>query len=313
MIQILSALIGCEKSAKVCGLISTDRQDAYTTLYKLIDPEGKYERSEIKQVIMTAFYNSTENPKKLFKTEKELNKFYEVLSTQTEGAFALNKAISALWNNKALYHNFIMPDNFHVKLPVMQVVEKTFKFLGKIHSIEVLANKKSNNYRSLSANIVHSFDGYIVREMQRRCNYEIDTILKVTSAFGTNGLGKGRDKDNMVTILWNHYIKSGLLSARILDFIDIHNMGLINSEIIAELINSLPEKPFKLLTIHDCFKCHCNYGNDVRQQYNNILSKIAKSNSLQYIARQITSNDKLKVHKLADISDQILDSEYALS
>lgn len=121
-----------------------------------------------------------------------------------------------------------------------------------------------------------------------------------------------RDKDKMLNTMWNHYIKSGFLSARILDYIDQYNVDNVDRGIIHKMINTFPEKPFKVLTIHDCFKVHPNYGNDLRKQYNQILYEIGKSNMLQYIIEQITGR-QVNVIKKDDFSDEILNSNYSLS
>ena len=60
------------------------------------------------------------------------------------------------------------------------------------------------------------------------------------------------------------------------------------------------------------FRCLPNYGNDLRMQYNRILSEIAGSNLLAFLVKQIAKRD-IKVVKYGDLSDAILESNYALS
>ena len=60
------------------------------------------------------------------------------------------------------------------------------------------------------------------------------------------------------------------------------------------------------------FRCLPNYGNDVRMQYNQILHDISKSNLLEFLVSQITGR-KITVQKMGNFSDQILESNYALS
>ena len=60
------------------------------------------------------------------------------------------------------------------------------------------------------------------------------------------------------------------------------------------------------------FRCLPNYGNDVRMQYNRILSEIAGSNLLGYLVKQIAKRD-IKVVKYGDISADVLEANYSLS
>ena len=63
---------------------------------------------------------------------------------------------------------------------------------------------------------------------------------------------------------------------------------------------------------HIGFRFHCNYGNDVRQQYINILAELADSHILTHIATEITGK-YMPAKKLSpDLSTLIRESEYAL-
>lgn len=88
-------------------------------------------------------------------------------------------------------------------------------------------------------------------------------------------------------------------------------MGLVDPKVIQGLVDSLPEKPFPMISIHDCFRVHPNYGNDLRRQYNQILSEIAGSDLLAFIASQVTG-EPVSVTKAGDISKKILKADYTL-
>lgn len=60
------------------------------------------------------------------------------------------------------------------------------------------------------------------------------------------------------------------------------------------------------------FRVLPNYGNDIRRQYNRILSDIAASKILESIVSQIKGHHE-PVGKAGDISQDILESNYALS
>lgn len=313
MIQILSAFMGCRKSSEVCGLISTDRQDAYTNIYRKLVKDDRLDRKDVKSAIMTSFYSSTAQPQKVFGKGELLDQFYATLEFDLPEAYLLNKSIETLWNNKTLVHEWIMPDGFHVYIPVKEKVEKSFTFLNQEHKIIVEENKYSDNYRSLTANVVHSTDSFIVREMLRRCLYNEEQILNILTLSPKEHDGRERTKDVKLNNLLMLQQETKFYSLEILEYIDEYNINLIDLDQLRSIIETLPSEPFELLTIHDAFKCLPNYGNDVRQQYNNIMAEISTSNILQYIARTLTGNNKIVVDKIEDISNDIRNSEYALS
>jgi hypothetical protein len=155
----------------------------------------------------------------------------------------------------------------------------------------------------------------IVREMRRRCMFDpirVSTVFNVLSSTA-KGTRTHRAKDKMLLVLWKHYTESGFLSARVLDYIDHDNVGHIDKLVVFDLIVSMPRKPFNVIAIHDCFRCLPNYANDLRRQYNKILSDISKSEMLSWLLTQIVKRP-IKAGKLdKNLWKDILDADYALS
>jgi hypothetical protein len=172
--------------------------------------------------------------------------------------------------------------------------------------------------RSLGANMTHSIDGMIVREMVRRCNYDRNQISKVEHAvqLALSGAGDNRrvtKDDEAVIALWDRYQQSGYLSARILDHLELENIGHVDPAVIQELLSTLPSKPFQVVPVHDCFRVLPHYGNDLRTQYNLQLSLIAQSNLLEDLLGQIVGRN-IQVSKLdPSLYVDILQTNYALS
>jgi hypothetical protein len=81
---------------------------------------------------------------------------------------------------------------------------------------------------------------------------------------------------------------------------------------IWELVNSLPTKPFTIIPVHDCFRVHPNYGNDLRRQYNLQLALISDSKMLEFLLSQMLGMN-VPVHKFDHFAKDILASNYALS
>ncbi|MGB1915993.1 MAG: hypothetical protein ACPHL3_08495, partial [Paracoccaceae bacterium] len=82
---------------------------------------------------------------------------------------------------------------------------------------------------------------------------------------------------------------------------------------LLEMLNSLPVTPFQILSIHDCFRVHPNYANDLRKQYNNILSKLAQSDMLNFIVNQLGNKLPIHIPNRENLAKAAVNAEYALS
>ncbi|WP_421991702.1 DNA-directed RNA polymerase [Roseococcus sp.] len=326
-IQILSALTGDRRAALLCNVVSSgDRENAYTVIYEKMVERAKaagidtsvIDAEELKRAVMTSCYGSSEVPKEVFGEGDLYEIFLETMEEEAPGVWILNKMFLELWDPKATEHNWVLPDNFHVRVKVMNTVEMGFSFLEEGFTAFRKVNEPKERGRSLGANATHSVDGMLVREMVRRCAYDpqwIQLLRDMLAGDSDHYLQAEEKKEalHLVPILWAHYQRTGFLSARILAHIDSDTIKLVDPIAIERLLASLPVKPFNVLTTHDCFRCLPNYGNDLRRQYNNLLSEIASSSLLADLLSQITG-DRWDDAKLdANLAPEILETEYALS
>jgi hypothetical protein len=331
-LQILACLTGDRSAAEICNVVNTgNREDAYThiwqTLQTKVGAAVQVTRQQAKDACVPAFYGSKAKPKEIF-GEALLTKFEETMGELTPACWELNQAFLAIWDPDALSNDWVLPDNFHVKCKVMNQVTESVQFLNEPFDIHRKVNAPTKEGRSLGANVTHSLDGMIVREMVRRCSYEPSTVSRIRSLLDAmaeqrldtskivstaNNAAQDDADARMVRILWDHYHASGYLSARILDHLKLSNILIVDPYVIRELIDSLPEKPFQIISVHDCFRCLPSYGNDLRAQYNRQLYEIARSNLLSFILSQLVGRT-VKIGKLdSSLANDILDSDYALS
>ncbi|QEM41123.1 RNA polymerase [Pseudomonas phage Zuri] len=322
-LQILAVLTGDRSAASLCNVINTGkREDAYKTIYihmvEKLGEQAKISRDKTKQAILTSLYGSEAIPKQVFGEGKLLYTFMETMATDCPAAWKLNEFYLSIWNPEALLYSWVLPDNWHVRTKVMGQVAETVHFDNQPFDVYTKVNMPIEKGRSLGANTTHSIDGMIVREMVRRCMYNPEQVQEVRFLMANPDVWscpeqpEGEDYELLLALL-HHYEETGYLSARILDCIGYHTAHLIPWDAVSELLDSLPKKPFQLITIHDCFRCLPNYGNDLRRQYNLQLHLIAKSKLLSSILTQIMGQP-MDIEKLdPTLADDILEADYALS
>jgi hypothetical protein len=328
-LQLLAALTGDHSAAQLCNVVDTGtRQDAYTAIYnemlKVIGDKAKITRDDCKDAIMTSLYGSKAVPKRVFGEGALLDTFYFTMREVAPAAWELNEAFLAMWNPEALSHDWVLPDNFHVHIKVMEFVKERVHFLNQPFDVFYYENRPIEEGRSLGANTIHSVDGMIVREMTRRCDYDPRQIHKVRKALEKPINGVSEDiltqeeaiQLHELSTLWGHFTASGYLSARIIDYITPITAAFMDPKeraIVLEMLDTFPKRPFKVVSIHDCFRCHPNYGNDLREQYNLQLALIAKSNLLGYLITQIVGRP-VNIGKLyPNLYKDVLKTNYALS
>jgi len=311
--QWLSILTGDRSGAKLCNVLNTGkREDSYTIIHKAIleesDTTSNITREQVKKAIMTSLYGSTKRPKELF--GKDLPIFEKVMSKYLPEAWLFNKALSgSAWDPTANSYHWVLPDNFHAGFKVKALVQHEFTFKGNTVPYFVKEQMPQPRGRALGANLIHSIDGFIVREMVQRCSFSNNRAKEVISG-STSFIGSTEDILQCLT-LWNLYKESGFLSARILNYIYANTINLVDRTKIEELLNELPKKTFDILPIHDSFTALPAYGNDVRQQYIYLMYHMAKSNMINFLGHQI--GIQAEWVKPEDFSEEILNSEYALS
>lgn len=322
--QLMSVLTGDRSAAQICNVVNTGRrEDAYKSVYEhmlgKIGESAKIDRSDVKRSVMTSFYGSKAIPEEVFGKGKLLNTFLESMEELAPACWELNQFFLDMWDPNATSYDWVLPDNFHVHIKVETQVTETVHFLNEPFEITRKVNGPKEKGRSLSANTVHSLDGMIVREMTRRCSYDPNWIQlvrdildgEVDSHFATSQ--ESKEAHRMVGILWGHYQASGYLSAHILDYIDSETLKMVDQDVIQELVDSLPMKPFQVLSVHDCFRVLPSYGNDLRKQYVRQLFEISRSNMLSFLLSQLLGRD-VKIGKLdPTLANDILNSDYALS
>jgi len=183
---------------------------------------------------------------------ENIDLFYDTIADMAPGAWDLNLGLQELWDQvSGSVYEWVMPDNFHACIETKDKELVPFKFLDTDYSVPVKIDARPDFHKGLGPNLIHSVDGMVVREMFRRCMFKQTTVDRVVGALCSTYPGKNGKSFHIVTELWNNFLRTGFLSVRILDHLYADTIGLVDRKVIDELINSLPTKPFDLVSVHD--------------------------------------------------------------
>lgn len=332
-IQIMSALTGCVAGATSTGMVHPNvRADAYARTTEVmaasLGNSVNVTRKNAKQALMTSFYGSKKTPKEIFgEGTPELDAFYEAALVVAPGAWELLQDLLASWRPYALSHEWKLPDGFDSKVKVMSKRSVAIEVDEMDHAevvYEFYENEGTKSGLSNVANMTHSMDAYVLREMHRRCNYDLELIENLDRAIECElinrsmGMRIDHDAATPKTIYYaQQYARSTLVSAVILPHLTAENMRSLTTEHLQALAvivaGMLQYNPFPLVTVHDEFKAHANNINWVRWQYKEILAELADSNVLDDLLSQIHGTPGTFNKLSFNLGDQIRNSNYALT
>ncbi len=332
-IQLMSAMTGCVSGATATGLVTPDkRADAYgtvtTVMNRILGGGFSIPRSHAKDATMKSFYGSKAEPKIIFGEDTpELAAFYEAANEVAPGAWELLQDLLGSWQPFALSHQWKLPDGFDARVKVMSKQESRIEVDELEHATftyQYYDNVGTKKGLSNAANVIHSVDAFVLREMHRRCNYNCDSIEYVAQCVEAELLerimGVNTTSDEFTTDKMDYYMeqfkRSGSVSAAILPYLDQATVSLLSIEHLKALSvvvnNMLMHKSFPLVTVHDEFRAHANNVNQVRFHYKEILAELADSTILDDLLSQIHGSAGTFKKLSNDLSNKIRESNYAL-
>lgn len=320
--QIIACFTGCYTSAMNVGLIDPDvRADLYTNVVGAMNMDlapgnkiglgGDMTRAHVKDACVPFFYGSKAKPKEIFTEGSEAyNAFFSGMHRTLPGVIKAMEVMEGSWQKFALYHAWDMDDGYHVHAPVMDKVDTPIEvdeLGGARFTHRFTTNQGSYTGTSLQANITHSTDGLVVREMSHRCNHDkgfLEDQMKLIEKHCKQADGVITSRDYMPTLGRLEKINSKNIS--------LYAENYLRQQY--ELIQrTMDRKSFEMVSVHDEFKCLANYGNELRQTYIDLMVEIAQSNMLQRIINQVRGTNGKLNKESNDLAEYIKGSNYALS
>lgn len=306
-IQVMSVLTGCISGAIATGLVDPDvRADAYSAttaaMNEILGGGLVVSRKEAKEALMTTMYGSKAKPKEIFGINTpELDAFYEAANKVAPGPWELLQDLLGSWRPYALFHSWKLPDGFDARVKVMDKKEARIEVDELDHATftyEFYENKGAKTGLANAANVVHSMDGWILRSMHRRCNYDPVMVHRASVLIQIELMERLLSPTKQPTYpcgkvgyYLDQYNRSTLVDVVILPHLDGDTVGQLSTEHLEKLSSivhgMLQYGPFPLVTVHDEFRAHANNVNWVRYQYKEILADIADSNVLNDLLSQV--------------------------
>lgn len=291
-LQLMSAMMGCEKGMALTGLIHPNiRADSYTLITQAMNEKVPVEitRKEAKRAIMTGLYGSIAAPKEVF--GDLVDTFYETMHEQAPGAMQLLELLRQAWNPDVDRNTWVLPDGYMAMVPITETVDKKIHVAQLRYTpvvrIQVVAPKETG--LSLIANCTHSVDAYVLRTLVRRCNYSIREVKEGIKALTTLN---HRHKESEYLDVWN---RTGMVDMTMINGTTEEIAGYpteMRTKLLRMLNMCLEHKPFEIITIHDDFKCSPVNANQMRRVYADIIGDIVDSTLVDDLLNQLYQDDK---------------------
>jgi hypothetical protein len=190
-LQVNGCLMGCVDTLLATNAIPNTaglRMDVYTQIYNFMKaqlPLLNLSRTQVKDATIPAVFGSEAEPKKLFGENVET--FWSAFESM-HGAYWYLKILPQLWRDDITEYSFTLPDGYRVYIPVVgpQETEVFIECLGDEMTLteEVIGRKEQS--KCFLANITHSLDGYILRNIVAKCEAQGIDIMCIHDSFGVH-------------------------------------------------------------------------------------------------------------------------------
>lgn len=314
-LQLMSAMMGCEKGMALTGLIHPNiRADSYTLITQAMNKKVPVEitRKEAKRAIMTGLYGSIAAPKEVF--GDLVDTFYETMHEQAPGAMQLLELLRQAWNPEVDRNTWTLPDGYLAMVPITETVDKKIHIAQLRYTpvvrIQVVAPKETG--LSLIANCTHSVDAYVLRTLVRRCNYSIREVKEAIQALTTLN---HYHKESEYLDVW---YRTGMVDMTMINGNIMEIAGYpteMRTKLLRMLNMCLEHKPFEIITIHDDFKCSPVNANQMRRVYSDIIGDLVDSTLVDDLLNQLYQDDKVveKQGNVKELAKIARESNYGIS
>ena len=165
-------------------------------------------------------------------------------------------------------------------------------------------------------NLIHSVDALVLRNMIRRCSYDVDRVKYVSDLLTMHILVPtfSGQHDAELEKLIKLSQEAKWVDPCIIDLIHEENLHMIPvslAQSLNKLLSQMMEhEAFDLITVHDAFGCLPTNANQMRYWYKEIMAELAESDMINFLTKQLGITAHFE--KYGDIADLIRQSNYGL-
>ena len=185
MAAVMRDPIGARNTSLIGSILNDVYKKVTATMNTLLNATKVYDRGEIKKVLMPVLYGSKAKPKIAFGEDTpEYCAFQEAKEIVCPGAAYLMPILNNSWNAYATEHSWNLPDGFEARVKVDQVLETDIEVDELDHlrfAFQYTEIQGTETGLANIANTIQALDGYICRELTRRCDYNKPQFQRVLS------------------------------------------------------------------------------------------------------------------------------------
>lgn len=250
----------------------------------------------------------------------DVHTFHALYKEHLPLVFTFRNACVAGWNDEALVYSWSLPDGFEVNMECTKAISEIpdycdcrieLEIQGKRHhikpfwSINTPLQKGELGTKGIGANLIHSIDAYIMRELVRRCHGQFRTSLEQIK------VGELKCSENAKSI-YNMWKETKMVSLNILN--ELKKGDSIPQDYydaIQDTLLTLPEHSFYIKPIHDEFCCRVEFRDEMVKVYNCLLVELYNSTYAEYVAKELEL--KLEYGKAKpEVTKALFENDYLL-
>lgn len=229
---------------------------------------------------------------------QHVNEFYALYAEYLPLVFEFRNACVGGWDENAYGYGWSLPDGFEVDMVCEKPIAETELHDAKIEleiqgkrvnvrpfwTINTPLQKGEPGSKGLGANIVHSMDAYVMRELVRRCHGVFRTSLDDIKIGDLNCSAEAK-------AIYDMWVQTNMISLNILNELkkgDSIPKDYFNA--IKDVMLTLPKHKFYIKPIHDEFCCRTEFRDEMVQVYNCLLVELYQSTYAEYISKELNLN-----------------------